>query len=67
MSTEQLRFTLSLDTSGVDTGAAKAAKSLRDVEKAASQVGTTTAKAGTEASTGLGKTATAAGSVHSAS
>ena len=62
MSTEQLRFTLSLDTSGVDTGAAKAAKSLRDVEKAASQVGTTTAKAGTEASTGLGKTATAAGS-----
>ena len=61
MSTEQLRFTLSLDTSGVDTGAAKAAKSLRDVEKAASQVGTTTAKAGTDASTGLGKTATAAG------
>ena len=27
MSTELLRFTLSLDTSGVDTGAAKAAKS----------------------------------------
>lgn len=61
MSTEQLRFTLSLDTSGVDQGAAKASKSLRDVEKAASHVGTTTAKAGAEASTGLGKTATAAG------
>ena len=66
MSTEQLRFTLSLDTSGVDQSAAKATKSLRDVEKAATQVGTTTEKAGAKAGAGLGKTATAASAAEKA-